>query len=385
MCLLDGRNRPRLLRQTFAIAIEAVYDAALDPSRWPGALQAIADALGDVGAILLWRRDDGTFGSIASPKVLEAQKDFEQEGWMAHDLRPLRAAERGYFFSGEPFTDRHVCSDEEIRTHPSYTQFQARHGLRWFGAIAVSPDPHMGVVLSVHRASTRPPFSDAELAAIAQVGRHVEKLLRLSIRLFDAELLKLGLREALTRVGIGVFALDPYGRVIFANPAGQHLLGDGLAIVKDRLVITEASARTMLESAVQQADCFAPETIAVQRPILVHRRKAERPLAVYVLPTSPPSHPAAEFLIHARAIILAIDPEASDPADPAVVRDVLGLTLGEARMAALIGSGVAVGEASKKLGITEETARSVLKHVFSKTGVSRQSELVALLSRMVLR
>ena len=54
-------------------------------------------------------------------------------------------------------------------------------------------------------------------------------------------------------------------------------------------------------------------------------------------------------------------------------------------MAALIGSGVAVGEASKKLGITEETARSVLKHVFSKTGVSRQSELVALLSRMVLR
>ena len=131
---------------------EAVYDAALDPSRWPGALQAIADALGDVGAILLWRRDDGTFGSIASPKVLEA-----------------------------------------------------------------------------------------------------------------------------------------------------------------------------------------------------------------------------------------IDPEASDPADPAVVRDVLGLTLGEARMAALIGSGVAVGEASKKLGITEETARSVLKHVFSKTGVSRQSELVALLSRMVLR
>ncbi len=39
---------------------------------------------------------------------------------------------------------------------------------------------------------------------------------------------------------------------------------------------------------------------------------------------------------------------------------------------------------TKALGITEETARAVLKHVFSKTGVSRQSELVALLSRMVL-
>jgi DNA-binding CsgD family transcriptional regulator len=58
--------------------------------------------------------------------------------------------------------------------------------------------------------------------------------------------------------------------------------------------------------------------------------------------------------------------------------------LGEARMAALVGSGLAPREASKKLGITEETARSVLKQVFSKTGVSRQSELVSLLSKLVL-
>lgn len=373
------------IRDPFVIAIEAVYEAALDPSRWPDALQAIADSLGDVGAILLWRRDDGAFGSIASPKVVEAQKDFEQEGWMAHDLRALRAAERGYFFSGEPFTDRHVCSDEKIRTNPSYTQFQAHHGLGWFGAVAVSPDPHIGVVLSVHRARTRPPFSDAELGAVAQIGRHVEKSLRLSIRLLNAELLKLGLGEALTRVGIGVFALDSSGHVVFVNPAGKHLLGDGLALLKDRLVPSEALARAMLETAIQQTGCFTPETIAaVQRPILIHRRKAGRPLAIYVMPTVPTSHLATQFLAHARTIILAIDPEANGPADPAVVRDVLGLTLGEARIAALVGSGVALSEASKRLGITEETARSVLKHVFSKTGVSRQSELVSLLSKMVL-
>jgi DNA-binding CsgD family transcriptional regulator len=53
-------------------------------------------------------------------------------------------------------------------------------------------------------------------------------------------------------------------------------------------------------------------------------------------------------------------------------------------MAALVGSGLPPREAAEKLGITEETARAVLKHVFSKTGVSRQSELVMLLSRMVL-
>lgn len=70
---------------------------------------------------------------------------------------------------------------------------------------------------------------------------------------------------------------------------------------------------------------------------------------------------------------------------PNYLRDVLGLTLGEARIAALVGSGLSPRESAEKLGITEETARTVLKRVFSKTGVSRQSELVALLTKLVLR
>jgi DNA-binding CsgD family transcriptional regulator len=47
---------------------------------------------------------------------------------------------------------------------------------------------------------------------------------------------------------------------------------------------------------------------------------------------------------------------------------------------------VAAGERPKsvaeKLGMTEESARVVLKRVFAKAGVSRQSELVALVSNL---
>ena len=67
------------------------------------------------------------------------------------------------------------------------------------------------------------------------------------------------------------------------------------------------------------------------------------------------------------------------------VRDILGLTLGEARVAALVGSGVAPKEAAERLGIAESTARTVLKRVFAKAGVSRQSELVALFAKRALR
>lgn len=41
----------------------------------------------------------------------------------------------------------------------------------------------------------------------------------------------------LTRIGIGVFALDSFRRVVFAHPAGERLLGVGLKIMNGRLCV----------------------------------------------------------------------------------------------------------------------------------------------------
>jgi DNA-binding CsgD family transcriptional regulator/PAS domain-containing protein len=370
----------------FVNAVEAIYDAAPDPSRWPVALQAMAACINGMEANLFWRRDDGSFGLLGSTAMDPRSVAEYHERWWREDIRGIRAIERAYVTAGNVTTDRHLVSDEEFDTLPFFTEFLARYGLRWVAAVGVSPDPHVNVAISVHGASERPAFTDAELNILGRLGVHAEKSLRLSIRLFDAELVKVGLGEALARIGIGIFALDSLGRVVFANPAGERLLGDGLALVNDRLLVGAAPERAALEAAIAQMTRAAPEDLAADpKPILIHRRKAERPLAIYVLPIAATSYPAAQFLTHARAIVLAIDPEASGPADPALVRDVLGLTLAEARVAALVGAGLSPRESAEKLGIAEETARTALKRVFSKTGVSRQSELVALLTKLVLR
>jgi DNA-binding CsgD family transcriptional regulator len=106
-------------------------------------------------------------------------------------------------------------------------------------------------------------------------------------------------------------------------------------------------------------------------------------LVVYVLPSSPRGVPE-HFLTNTRNLVLVIEPKPNDPADPTIVRDLLGLTLGEARISALIAAGIAPRKVSEQLGITEETVRTVLKRVYAKVGVSRQNELTALLSRLVM-
>jgi DNA-binding CsgD family transcriptional regulator len=265
-------------------------------------------------------------------------------------------------------------------------EFFDKHGLGFIGAIAVSPDPHVGVLVSVQRDSRRKPqFSDDELETLREISRHAEKSLRLSVKLLNAEVTNLGLGEALARIGIGVFALDSLGGVIFSSPAAQRLLGDMLYLQKGRLRIGDADAGTKLDEAIAHTIQAAPsDLMADPKPILVQSITSSRRLAIYLLPVLQPGL-AEQFLTHTRAIVLVIEQKLDEPADPAIVRDLLGLTLGEARIAAMVGAGVPPKDAAERLGIAQDTARNVLKRVFAKTGVSRQSELAALLARSVLR
>ena len=365
-------------------AIEAIYAAAADPSHWPTALEIVTTCFDDVGAILIYGRDDGTFGVIESRSLKEVSADYAA-GWSDRDLRAIRARERGYFFKRDVITDRDVVSPEDVETDPFYNVFLRRHGLRYFAAATVSPDPHIEVALSVQRAIGRPEYSEDELKMLEQLAPHVETSLRLSIHLMDAQAMNSGMGTAMARIGIGIFALDSMGRVVSSNAASQALLGDGLSIVNDRLVLANPAASGEAVAAIRNAldgnrIILAQET----KPILVHRQHASRPLALYVLPI-PSKSVGNGFLTRARAIVLLMNPTADGVPDPTLIRDVLGVTLGEARIAALVGSGLSPKDAAERLGIAEETARSVLKRVFSKVGVSRQSELAAMMARLVIR
>lgn len=365
-------------------AIGAIYDAAPDPSLWPKALQAIADCFGDVGAILIWRRDDGGFGTIVSPALIAAQQDYEDNKWHLRDLPSQRVIERELWVGADAWSDRECVSEEEMESDPFYTDFCARHRLFRRIAFSVAPDPHISVWIAVQRGD-RKPYAQGEFETAVALGRHVEKSLRLSIRLLDAQLANVGLGAALSRLGVGVFALDSLVRPIFFNPAGKRMLGPYIKIVEGRLQLGSVDERREMDAMIEEMVRGRPEDVVKNpRPVLLQRTPPERPLVVYVLPVTPRDIVGEQFMTRTRAMVLVIKPEAGEPADPAVVRDVLGLTLGEARVAALIGSGMTPRQTSERLEITEETTRTVLKRIYKKVGVSRQNELTALLMKTAL-
>ena len=78
-------------------------------------------------------------------------------------------------------------------------------------------------------------------------------------------------------------------------------------------------------------------------------------------------------------MIFITDPEAQTTTPTEMLERLYGLTPAEAKLAALLAHGKSVTEAADELHITQNTARTHLKHIFQKTGVKRQSELVKLI------
>ena len=203
----------------FVAAVKEIYATSLQPSRWPQALQAITDCFGDVGAILIFSKDDGSFGVLVSPRLKDCADEYARD-WSRRDVRANRGLERGYFLNRDVITDRDVIGETEMEREPFYNDLLRRHGLKYFACAMVSPDPHVAVGLSVQRSLDKPAYSDAELALLKELGSHVECALRLSIRLMNADLINTGLGAALARIGIGVFILDGLQRVVFSNSVG---------------------------------------------------------------------------------------------------------------------------------------------------------------------
>lgn len=365
----------RVLSETF----EAIYEAGLDSTRWPDALQLIADCFDDVGTVLMFMRDDGTLGTIVSSRLEAAQKDYDSH-WHLHDIRAARAVERGYLLRSDAVTDRHVVDDAEMDNHPIYTDFLARHRLGWFAGIPVLPHPRNPVLISIQRSRSKPPYSEAELALLVQLGRHVENALRVGIRLLQAESRSIGAVELLSALDYGVMILDSQGQVVFKNAQAQQavLSGFSLRSLQERRPAAMERARGTPGSR-------AGEPWRADRPtgpIRVDRRDGH-PFLVYALPITGRSETSLLITFaKAETLVLIIDPVRSSGPDPALLRDLLGLTLSEAKVTALIGTGTSPQQAAERLGLAVDTVRKSLKSVFSKVGVSRQSELVALLAQM---
>ena len=223
------------------------------------------------------------------------------------------------------------------------------------------------------------PFEDNDVHALSALAPHIRRALHIRARLAGAEWLTEAQAAALDSLAFGCLVLDRHGAVLSVNRAARDLTGrdDGLAIRNGLLRAAGVGEMSRLRALTLAAGQTASGRSLHPGGALAVARRRGRPLAVLVLPfrgglDAPPGRQPA-------AIVFVTDPDARRQPANALLRNLFGLTLSEARVAVALLDGDSPETAAERLGRSAHTVRNQLKSVFAKTGTRRQAELVRLL------
>lgn len=346
-----------------------IYEAAAVPEAWPAVLDSIASITSMKGG-LLFCVDTAQTVRWTGSKALEAVTTaFIRDGWMERNSRASKLAPMQYagFVS-----DLDLFTPEQMSNDPFYRDFLRPHGIG-YGAGTIVPVPTGDVIAITVEGDSAPPkeavpFLDQLRPHLARAG-----LLSVRLRLERAHTAV----DILQRIGLPAAILRSDASVLMANTLFEELRKQRVFDRQGRLRIAHVHANALLTDAVAQLDSRyrgGPWSIPIPP------NQGQPPTIVHLIPVEGAAH---EIFLGALGLLVVTPLRAGAP--PAeLLNGLFDLTPAEARVAALIAGGLSPREAAESLGISEETARTALKRVFSKTGVSRQSELAALLPRIAL-
>ena len=354
-----------------------IYEAALDPQRWPRFLDQLAVTL-DGHTVTLWSvTSSGVNGILAMSRVDPAFLTAYHRGYAELDPWVLEGRKRNLFRPGVVKLGEEVVAPRELLRTEFFNDLGRK--FEFFGGLATvfGPNGSCGCVSVVQRRFSQ--FGEAELALLQALTPHIERGLAISSRLGALETLQRATEDVLDRLSVAAIVVDRLARPLIVNAAARKIIGSGLQSTKAGLVAGHPSETRALRQLVtacartQAGDGLHPgATLIVSRPL------PKPHLHVTVMPIR--RVPGTDDRIaRPAALIIVRDPSLRCDIPSSLLRDLYRLTPAEIRVATLLAGGQTVTQIAATLGVTVHTVRTHLKRTFGKTQTRTQGQLVRVL------
>ncbi len=235
--------------------------------------------------------------------------------------------------------------------------------------------------LTLSRPRSHPRFSGEDERLMTVLLPHLRRAMEIYVSLAEAKNENHTILTASATMHHSVIVIDKSWKACFVSDGADKWLRakEGLEIGLDgKLRVCSPNDKKKFAKLLE--GIFEPRIVSIAgsaEAVQMSRKDGGPPFQVRVTPFS--AHELLGVRTEPMAMIFVHDPEVRvEPQEP-VLMQLYGLTKAEARLAAILADGKSLEESCQILGITDNTARTHLKHVFSKTGTHRQGELVKLI------
>jgi DNA-binding CsgD family transcriptional regulator len=368
----------RLDDEGLADIVKSFSRAAVDPAHWMTAMAQLQDAVGAVGVAL--ELTDLETGAASMENTVQLDDDqlrrYEERIFHVNPrVRRALSLSLGAIADDNTLIDHASPSSREflewLRTTPYYYLI---------GAKVLNDDGKVGFLTA--NFSRRHGMATAEHHAVfGALTPHLVNVIAASRAVSTASLKG----ELITTQALNsdrAFALmDASGRLIECSAGFEALLQRQtmLRLQRRRLTASRPGDRAGVDRFL--AGALGPSRHSEPpSPLRLLGPDSRWGLLLRAVPLAP-NHDVFDVFRPAALLTLA------DLDQPHRVRRseliaLFGLTDREADVAALLGEGLSLDDAARRLEISDHTVRQHLKAVFGKVGVSRQAELVRIISRL---
>ncbi|MFC3106556.1 helix-turn-helix transcriptional regulator [Undibacterium arcticum] len=366
--------------ETFSELVGAIYDGLLETIPWQKILGRMRSELGANYVTLILRSprpgDQGLMVTVG---------DVTSEGLISY---------HSHYYAMDPFiglpsekvvTTSEIMSESRWVASPFYQEFLAPVDVHHLMGADIRTDDGVECRLRVCRSLNAPDFSERDKAFCTLLLPHFKRAVHLHGQLDLIESERRLYAGAMDRLMVGTVILDENGRVLQTNAMADTILraSDGMRIANNMPHATHAADNRELQRLIKNALVRHgnQKVAAVVDAISVTRNSGLRNLGVVV--HSVPLSEWSEGTSRPAAVIYIRDPEHKAQAPHDIVRQLFSFTPAETNLAMQLANGLSLEEAAEELGIRRNTARAHLRAIFSKTDVTRQTELVRIILNSV--
>ncbi|WP_244627607.1 hypothetical protein [Microvirga tunisiensis] len=252
-------------------AVDAIYASALDPERWPEALDTIAQLVGGLGAVIVPITTADKMATVASTSLDESNRDYSREWWQ-YDIRKEKVSARGP--TDGLIKDADLLDDETLRTHPFCQEFSRRHGLgAYMGSVTALPSGQI-ITVGVHRDLRRGPFEKADEDNYARLAPHAARAIAAAAEIAEGRRTSRLLGNTLDRLTCGIILLNAQGGVVTVSETARSLLGTGFTVSRGRLKAATAKDQKALDALVMSA--LPGRATLMQSPLVLARNVGDK-------------------------------------------------------------------------------------------------------------
>jgi DNA-binding CsgD family transcriptional regulator len=192
----------------------------------------------------------------------------------------------------------------------------------------------------------------------------------------------LTLKAALSRLPLPVVIVDAAGTLTTVNGPARRILDrkDGLSQSRQSLETSTPAETRRLRTTIRDALLMPAVPWRESRIVTVSRPSGGQPLVLIVRPLRACTPDCAPVCGRALVVIHELDWHPLECAG--LIQRTFDLTPAETEVTICLMEGQSLQEIADRRGVRVSTIRSQIKSVLSKTGVSRQIDLVRLIARL---